>query len=310
MGFTFLELDQKLYLSYIKGMKKLLLLLSLFFPLTTTAETPTIGVGYYSIQNKTFPCERALRVFDGVKRPALMFLWSTFGDDLSCVKKFLALPQKKKEVYIHISNECCRRNITCKKGELLKDVPVWKLNSNIEKSDPKTKQAYVKRLNKILNFVKEYNEDVTWYISTGLEDNYSFKAKKKVYNWLKNAKINHETNERVKIYVNPLNRTCVNTKCEIHDKKTGTNNHWLYIPDGYCVKPFDACKTNVMTQDELLAKLLKQKKNNNKFFVWWSEQQGRYGESPKRALAPRKRTIKITDGQIRDANALLKKGNN
>ena len=109
--------------------------------------------------------------------------------------------------------------------------------------------------------------------------------------------------------MNPLNKTCANTKCEIHDKNTGRNNHWLYIPDGYCVKPFDACNKNVMTIDEVTAKLLAQKRNGNKFFIWWSEQQGRYGEPPSKAKPPRQRIIKITDRQIKDANFLLKKGN-
>jgi len=113
----------------------------------------------------------------------------------------------------------------------------------------------------------------------------------------------------LRIYVNPLNKNCINTKCEIHDKNAGVNNHWAYVPDGYCVKPFDACKNNVMTQDEVTVKLLKQKKNKNRFFLWWSEQQGRYGEPPSLAKPPRKRIIKIKDSQINDANKILRKGN-
>ena len=109
--------------------------------------------------------------------------------------------------------------------------------------------------------------------------------------------------------MNPLKGTCVNTKCEIHDKSAGRNNHWLFIPDGYCVKPFDACNNKVMTIDEVTAKLLAQKRNGNKFFIWWSEQQGRYGEPPSKAKPPRLRKIKISDRQIKDANFLLKKGN-
>ena len=266
-------------------------------------------MGYYAIQNRTFPCERALKVFDGVKKPALMFLWGTFGDYLSCVKKFLALPQKKKEVYIHFSNECCRRNRTCKNGELLKDTSVSVLNSKIERIDRKTKQAYMNRMAKIVNFAENYNDDVTWYVSTGLEDNYSFTAKKRVFNWLKNEKNKSKLKNSIKIYVNPLNKTCINTKCEIHDKNYGVNNHWAYVPDGYCVKPFDKCQNNVFTIDELQAKLSKQKKNGNKFFLWWSEQQGRYGEPPSKAKPPRQRIIHITEKQLKDANFYLKKGN-
>ena len=267
-------------------------------------------MAYYSIQNQTFPCERALKVYEGVKKPALMFLWSTFGDNLNCVRKFIELPQEKKEIYIHISNECCRRNRTCKNGELLKEHSVAGLNNLIELRNKKVKKAYQDRLNRIIKFIENYkDQNITWYISTGLEDNYSFNAKKIVYNWLQNGKNKSILKDNIRIYVNPLNKNCINTKCEIHDKNAGVNNHWAYVPDGYCVKPFDACKNNVMTQDEVTVKLLKQKKNKNRFFLWWSEQQGRYGEPPSLAKPPRKRIIKIKDSQINDANKILRKGN-
>lgn len=286
------------------------LLVIVFIPMLAIAQESTVGMAFYSIQNKTFPCEKALKVYDGVKKPALMFLWSTFGDNLNCVRKFIELPQKKKEIYIHISNECCRRNRTCKNGELLKEHSVAGLNNLIELRNKKVKKAYQDRLNKIIKFIENYkNENITWYISTGLEDNYSFNAKKIVYNWLQNGKNKSELKDNIRIYVNPLNKNCVNTKCEIHDKNAGINNHWAYVPDGYCVKPFDACKNNIMTQEEVTVKLLKQKKNKNKFFLWWSEQQGRYGEPPSLAKPPRKRIIKIKDNQIKDANDILKKGN-
>ena len=193
---------------------------------------------------------------------------------------------------------------------MLKEHSVAGLNNLIELRNEKVKKAYQDRLNKIIQFIENYkNEDITWYVSTGLEDNYSFNAKKIVFNWLKNCKNKSNLKDKIKIYVNPLNNTCVNNKCEIHKKNLGRNNHWLYVPDGYCVKPFDACKTNIFTINELTAKLLAQKKNGNRFFLWWSEQQGRYGEPPSQAKPPRKRIIKITDKQIKYANEILKKGN-
>jgi len=293
-------------------MKRILTILALFFIPFAYAE-PQIGLGYYAIQNKTFPCDKALKAFEGVKKPALMFLWGTFGDEKLCLKKFLNLPQKEKEIYIHFSNECCRRNNTCKKGEFLKDTPVWKLNSLLAKGDKKTKEAYKKRFAKIYEFIetetkKNSNTKIEWHISTGLEDNYTFANKKRVFNILKNLKKDTDLKDNIKIYVNPLDGVCINSKCEVHNKRTGTNNHWLFLPDGYCVKPFDACNNNVFTINELNAKILAQTKNGNKFFLWWSEQQGRYGEPPSKAKPPRQRTIRITDTQIKDANQILRRG--
>ena len=95
-------------------MKLQFFLLMAFLNITQNASGNVLGQAYYAIQNKTFPCEKALKAYEGVKNPALMFLWGTFGDDLSCVEKFLKMNKKDKQVYIHFSNECCIRHKTCK----------------------------------------------------------------------------------------------------------------------------------------------------------------------------------------------------
>ena len=293
-------------------LKNYLLLLLLSLGQVSGANAQTVGVGYYAIQNKTFPCERALEVFNGVKRPALMFLWSTFGTSTACVEKFAKMNNRNKQIYIHFSNECCRRNGTCKQGELLRTTNVKDLNKLLEKKDKKTLKAYETRMGEILLFidkVMEYAPNTTWFISTGLEDNYSTNAAKVVLNNLKKFKKKSKNAGKITLYVNPLNSKCIIDRCEIHKKDLGWNNHWLFIPDGYCVKPFDACNYNVFTEKEQLNRLNSQIKNKNRYFVWWQEQQGRYGEVPTKAKDPRKRPIKISDKQIKEANKLLKKGN-
>lgn len=278
-----------------------------------SASGEVIGQAYYAIQNKTFPCERALNVFQGIKKPALMFLWGTFGDDLTCVEKFIKMNNRQKQVYIHFSNECCRRNGTCKKGELMKNVGVKELNSKLEKKDKKTLEKYEKRMDEILLFIdkmQKIDSNTEWFISTGLEDNYTPRAARVVFNHLREFKKKSENSNKITIYVNPLNSSlCINAKCEIHKKDLSRNNHWVFLPDGYCVKPFDACNYNVFTEAEQNKKINEQIKNKNSYFVWWSEQQGRYGEPPSLAKPPRKRTIKISDKQIKEANKLLRKGN-
>ncbi len=293
-------------------MKLQLLFLMAFLSVAQNANSNVLGQAYYAIQNKTFPCKKSLQVFNGVKKPALMFLWGTFGNDLTCVEKFIKMNKKNKKVYIHFSNECCRRNKTCKKGELLKNLSVNDLNKRLEKKDKSILKKYENRMDKILLFIdkmQKENPNTTWYISTGLEDNYTLKAKKIVYNQLRKFKKKSENSGKIKIYVNPLNSECIINKCEIHNKNLGRNNHWVFLPDGYCVKPFDACNYNVFTASEQKKKIKKQLKNKNSYFVWWSEQQGRYGEPASLAKPPRKRVIKISTKQIKEANKLLKKGN-
>ena len=292
-------------------LKNKLLLLFLLLIKSTSLEAQTVGVGYYAIQNKTFPCDRALKVYDGVKKPALMFLWSTFGTDTSCVEKFIKMNKRNKEVYIHFSNECCRRNGTCQQGELLRTTNVRDLNKLLEKKDKKTLKEYEKRFDEILLFIdkmKDYT-NVKWFISTGLEDNYTNKAGNVVLNNLKSFKKKSKLASKITIYVNPLNSSCIANRCEIHKKDLGRNNHWLYIPDGYCVKPYDSCNINVFTEAEGLAKMEVQKKNKNRYFVWWQGQQGRSNENPTKALPPRKRVITISDKQIKEVNKFIKKGN-
>ena len=291
---------------------KLILFFLLLLKTNVPVEAQVVGVGYYAIQNKTFPCERAMEVFSGVKRPALMFLWSTFGDSTACVEKFAKMNNRNKQIYIHFSNECCRRNGTCKKGELLRTTNVKDLNKLLEKKEKKTLKEYQKRMEEILLFIDKvmiYAPNTTWFISTGLEDNYSTNAAKVVLNNLKKFKKKSKNASKITLYVNPLNSKCIIDRCEIHRKDLGYNNHWLFIPDGYCVKPFDACNYNVFTEKEQNNRLNAQISHKNKYFVWWQEQQGRYGEVPTKAKDPRKRTIKISDKQIKEANKLLKKGN-
>lgn len=293
--------------------QKLFLLLLLLLKSNSPVEAQTVGVGYYAIQNKTFPCEKALQVYNGIKKPSLMFLWSTFGTNLACVEKFIRLNNRKKEIYIHFSNECCRRNGTCKKGELLRTTNVNDLNKLLEKKDKKTLSAYEKRMEEIIVFIDKMNEisggNISWFISTGLEDNYTANAAKVVLNNLKKYKKKSNLAKKITIYVNPLNSSCIANRCEIHKKDLGRNNHWLYIPDGYCVKPYDSCNTNVFTEAEGLAKMEAQKKNKNRYFVWWQGQQGRSNENPTKAKPPRKRVITITDTQIKQVNKFIKRGN-
>lgn len=290
--------------------KLILLFLLLLKGANAPAEAQTVGVGYYAIQSKNFPCERAVETFSGVKRPALMFLWSTFGTSTKCLEKIIKMNKRPKEIYIHFSNECCRRNRTCGEGELLKNTTVGDLNKKLEKKDKKTLKEYEKRMDEILLFIdkmKDYN--IKWFISTGLEDNYTEKAGKNVLSALKTYKKKSKIEKKITIYVNPLNSRCIANRCEIHVKNLGRDNHWLFIPDGYCVKPFDSCNTNVYTQKEQESKLNAQLKNKNKYFVWWQGQQGRSNELPNNAKPPRKRKITITEAQVKEANRLLKKGN-
>ena len=268
-----------------------------------SAKSDVIGQAYYAIQNETFPCKEALQVYKDIKHHALSWLYGTFGDNWQCVDDFVYKLPGKKKMYIHFSNECCRRNRTCKKGELLKNMSVSEFNTKLENKNKKVLNEINKRIAKLNGKIAEYHtQGVEVILSTGLEDNYTRKAFKVMYNQIKNNSIADD------VIQSPLKNCYLKNKCEWHDKSKN-GKAYLFMPDGYCVENYDndKCKTNLLRESELNE--LVRNRNGKNFFMWWSNLQGRYGESPAQAKPPRKRVIVINKNSINKSNKILRKGN-
>jgi len=139
-----------------------------------------LGVGYYAIQHKNFPYKDALHVFDGVEKPALAFVWGTFGNKLDGLKEWFKQVQNRPHMLeIHLMNQVCVRNGNCGAGEIWPGLNVNQFNKKLESNDPELISRIRGRIQEIKSFVdSQKNENSKLVLSLGLEDNFTKKAEK------------------------------------------------------------------------------------------------------------------------------------
>lgn len=92
------------------------LIILCFFPLSfnvgySTAQN-NLGMAYYGMMSSRWPCEESLKVFDNIPVPRISTLYNTFGDDWSCIDRFLSLPGRKV-FEIHLINDVCPKYPRC-----------------------------------------------------------------------------------------------------------------------------------------------------------------------------------------------------
>lgn len=129
-------------------------LLLFILPQIASAELEGVGVAFLAIQRFTpAQCTTALHTFDGIKRPALAFLWGSFGTDLSCVKRFIQQTQGRHgTVLVYAYNDTCDR-----------------LARRCTKEDkPKDFTARVKEIRRFVNYASARGVKVI--VTVGLED--------------------------------------------------------------------------------------------------------------------------------------------
>ncbi len=165
-------------------MPKVRLLLLLFTSvLASPAAAQYTGISAFAALHPQYPCDALLAATDFSARPAIAVLPGTFGDDWSCVARFIQRNSGKPHaVEVHLSNETCRRNHNCADGELYPqfDRRVW--SKILEERNPYAFQAIADRISN-LNAIRDHlsNPNTTWILSTGLEDNYTNQAFSNLY---------------------------------------------------------------------------------------------------------------------------------
>jgi hypothetical protein len=151
-------------------------------------EKPYVGVSSFAILHRDFDCKAYLRILKKNQKPAISFLWGTFGNDFRCIKRALHEVRGRSHVLqIHFSNETCRRQPrTCYAGELFKDLRVNGYNKKLERMSGSTMRKLISRMAAIQNFlVANATLNTRVIISGGLEDNYTEKAWGNLYTLLK-----------------------------------------------------------------------------------------------------------------------------
>lgn len=143
------------------------------------------GGAVLAAMNDRFPCDAFISAVSSAKHPAMAVLWKTFGDDLSCMKKFTETFKDRPHLLeIHLSNETCRRS-KCEKEELFPSWSVSQMNAALERDDKALGDAVNSRMLDIYAAAMALkNPNSKIIVSTGLEDNYTNRAFDRMYQWV------------------------------------------------------------------------------------------------------------------------------
>lgn len=147
------------------------------------AQAQFVGVSAFAALSPKYPCEALLATTDFSGRPAIAVLDGTFGDDWSCVARFIERNAWRPHlVQIHLSNETCRRNRTCADGELFPQFDQHQWSRILEQRNPYALQAIADRLMNLRAVASSLaSPNTTLILSTGLEDNFTDRAFAELY---------------------------------------------------------------------------------------------------------------------------------
>lgn len=110
---------------------------------------------------------------DGIGSIRLSFLYNTFGQETSCLKRYISDPRLKL-LQVHLVNEVCQRNGRCGKYEFLHGMSVNEYRKKLQSSDPRTLNRLVEYSRPIAEFLNSnLRADTRLLVSVGLESNVS-----------------------------------------------------------------------------------------------------------------------------------------
>lgn len=257
-----------------------------------------LGIATYAAMNPKFPCGKAIRALRRGGGDAIQVLYGTFGQDFSCLNRFTQIFHGIPHlVSIHLSNEVCRRNRTCAKNELSYRIHKSKYSKLLERGNIKILESYAQRVDSTLSKL-ERNDNTILLFTTGLEDNYSTKAYKKLSSFLKNK---YES-EKILFSRSPMRRISTNGDItQFHGPRLGM------------AKPIDLRRVYNLDSVHLLGygglneKQTLQWLNSHKGafarFIWAARWQG----YKRPFVPPLKRTFKFTSFDDKVIPRLLKK---
>jgi len=134
-----------------------------------------LGLAYYAIQHKDWPCERSLEVYKDVPIARLSFLWHTFGEDLQCLERFLQIPQKKV-LHVHLVNETCQRDNSCGSYEFVHNISINQYRAALNARNQALLDRFRAHIAPLQKLLERYRTGLDCSISPGLESNLSRKA--------------------------------------------------------------------------------------------------------------------------------------
>ena len=125
-------------------------------------------------------CENFLKIQANSICTATAILWGSFGNNTSCLYRYLDQVLELNQpivIEVHFSCEVCRKNSNSNEFNFLGDHSLIDISLTLEEMSPATKEQIQKRIDEILDTFKPYENYIYLILSTGLEDQYSIKAR-------------------------------------------------------------------------------------------------------------------------------------
>jgi hypothetical protein len=270
-----------------------------------------IGISAFGIQSKNFQgkiCNTFLKSVMLSPRPATAVLYNTFGTDNRCLVKFWEKSIKDGKSFVtqfHFSNEAGRRVGNMDAMDFHEELDVEDYNQLLEKMPAWFETEIRDRVAEILALTRGYEDDGSFILSAGLEDNYSILAWQNLYRILSSAwpyQISRNT-----AFTKAMRRQ----KWEIEDnlvleyhgytRKLQTQKLCIANGDGQDVDfltntGLDFRDAKAATKDELMAWLAKSKEKNCITFLWTGKWQGWFNS--KEAVPPLQRKFQFHSADL------------
>jgi hypothetical protein len=109
-----------------------------FWRPSLAAPQGNLGASYLGMCHREWPCDRSLKVFEGLEVKRVGWLHMTFGPpQCPCAQKFLGLPGKK-EIRVHLTNGTCfrERGRVCGSQEPFRGLSLIAASKKLERSNP------------------------------------------------------------------------------------------------------------------------------------------------------------------------------
>lgn len=255
-----------------------------------------VGFSSFAVTHPSYNCSRFLSISDASHYPAITFPLRTFGDDYSCVKKFLDRYKSKPHLLqIHLTNETCRRKAgRCSPYEVESKLGVGAYNKALHRGKESLKKEIQDRVRFVTKRLKPLtNKNTKIILTTGLEDNYDDKAYLQILSWIQEEKPTYL------IARSPVTPKCgligSANYCELHPAKSQFNNN-----TSACIFNNDG---NLNTIDDQL-KLFNKFSKCSVLFAWEPLTQGR-GKLGDKFTEPRNRYFPFPAKLVNDYRGLI-----
>ncbi len=251
-----------------------------------------------------FPCERWLSIYaEALRRnpdfrPAMAVLWGTFGEDLTCVKRFADFFANRPHVIeVHFANGPCKRGERCGEGEFF---PWWdeeEYNERLESLDFVALGGIHWRMLEIERAAREVeNANTRWLVSWELESNLT--------PWAASV---WEAHSRPLVALGLLRSFALVANQHRHPWLGGAEFYETHSKSGRCAEG-RGCVANEdghygQTVRDSKA-FLKRYRDAAVVFLWRARHQGLRSKGS-RFIAPKKRRFVVTDRDIVELGKLL-----